>query len=65
MKCEICGEETKTAFTPDLDIDGLGFCEKHQAVMRTAYYILIYVGIKDYNRFIKDKRKALAPPPKK
>jgi len=62
MKCEICREEAIGALSPDLDIDGLGFCKKDAEDMRTAYYILIYVGEKAYNRFINDKRKALPSP---
>jgi hypothetical protein len=53
MKCEICGQEATHRFSPDLDIDGLGGCDKHKESVQMAYYILINVGEKGYKSFLK------------
>jgi hypothetical protein len=58
MKCEICGETAVMQLSPDLDVDGLGSCEKHKEQVRTAYMILMYLGEKDYNRYLKVLKRA-------
>lgn len=62
MKCEICGAETNLQLSPDLDVEGLGTCEKDKEDMQTAYIILLSFGEKAYRDFIDTKRKALPPP---
>jgi hypothetical protein len=56
MKCEICGEEATHAFSPDLDISGLGACENHTRDMQYAYFILFQDGEEEYNKFIRSKK---------
>lgn len=60
MKCEICNEEAVYRFSPDLDIDGLGGCEKHKESVQVAYYILINIGEKEYKSFLKSLQKTKA-----
>lgn len=53
QKCAICGRPAKYRLSPDIDINGLGSCQKHWEDMRTAYVILRMNGIKQYKSFIK------------
>ena len=57
MKCEICDEEARYKLSPDLDINGLGTCEKHKQDMWLAYFILCQFGENEYNKFIKNLKK--------
>ena len=36
MKCIICKEKAEGRFTTDLDIEGIGFCKKHQELIKSA-----------------------------
>lgn len=54
MKCEICGEEAVYRLSPDLDINGLGACEKHKRDVQLAYTILLQYGEKEYKEFVKN-----------
>jgi len=60
MKCEICGQEATHRLSPDLDIDGLGGCDKHGEDMQIAYYILLNIGEKEYQSFLKSLQKTEA-----
>lgn len=50
--CEICNVRAKWRFSPDLDIRGLGACQKHLEIVREGYRILLFLGIKEYKRYI-------------
>ena len=62
MKCEICKEEAIFRFSPDLDINGLGSCEKHKQDMQIAYLILLTGGEEACKAFLNSLEKADAPP---
>ena len=53
MKCSICGKKATIRLSPDLDIQGLGACKKHEDDMMIAYILLTKDGVKEYNEFIK------------
>lgn len=53
QKCIICGADAVYFYSPDLDVQGLGACEKHNTDIKTAYGILIYLGEDDFNRFLE------------
>jgi hypothetical protein len=63
MKCEICGEEAGYRLSPDLDINGLGACEKHVRDMQVAYFILFQEGEEEFNEFIKNLKSNYVIPP--
>ena len=65
MKCEICGEEATHRYSPDMDIDGVGGCDKHNESVQIAYYILLNEGLEAFNGFIKSLQKTEAPPSEK
>ena len=54
VKCEICDEEAVCGFSPDMDIEGLGACEKHRDDVRLAYYILFQEGEREYKEYIEN-----------
>jgi len=62
MKCEVCQEEAFVRFSPDLDIDGLGACEKHKDDVDMAYIILITSGKEEYEKFIKSLKRRESQP---
>jgi hypothetical protein len=41
MKCIICGKKAKWRYSPDLDINGIGACNKHKKDVHTYYFALI------------------------
>lgn len=41
MKCLICHKPAKYRFSPDLDIAGLGACEKHEKDVQLLYIMLL------------------------
>ena len=51
--CEICGYRAKWRFSPDLDIRGLGACQKHLEIVRQGYGILLSLGIEEYKAYRK------------
>ena len=55
--CEICSKKAIYRLTPDLDIQGLGACEKHKQDMQIAYIILTTEGEKEYREFIESSKK--------
>ena len=61
MKCEICGQEATHRLSPDLDIDGLGGCDKHREDVQIAYYILLNEGFEACQSFLKSVQKSEAP----
>lgn len=50
--CEICGGKAIYTLSPDIDIHGLGACEEHLAILKQAYFILIYLGEDDYQAYM-------------
>lgn len=59
QKCIICGADAVYLYSPDLDVQGLGACEKHNKDIRTAYGILMYLGKDDFNRFLGSCKKRI------
>jgi hypothetical protein len=57
MKCEICQEEAVFQLSPDMDINGLGACEKHKEKVKMAYYILINLGEEAFRDYINSEKK--------
>jgi len=57
MKCEICNGEAVYRFSPDVDIEGLGACEKDREYVQAAYIILVNEGSEAFNSFMKSLRK--------
>lgn len=53
MRCEICKKKAVYKFSPDIDIQGLGACEKHKKDMTIAYMLLFQQGEEEYRAFIK------------
>ena len=41
IKCIKCGKKGIGRLSPDLDIDGIGFCEKHKEDVMLGYYALL------------------------
>lgn len=67
--CIICNRRAKWRFSPDLDIWGIGSCEKHLEVVRVAYTLLISSGkeafeeyVKHYQEGIKKQQNAIKGP---
>lgn len=58
MKCIICSEPATKRFSPDLDIQGIGACDSHLEDVRLSYILLISGGIKEFEKFIKNLKKA-------
>lgn len=42
MKCFICGKRAIFSFSPDLDIEGLGACKRHEERVRMGYVVIHY-----------------------
>lgn len=57
MICVICGKKAAFRYSPDLDIQGVGACKKHNEDVRLAYVMLITSGEKDFYKFINDAKK--------
>lgn len=41
IKCIKCGKDGIGRYSPDLDIDGIGFCKEHQEDVMLGYAALI------------------------
>ena len=41
MKCIICSKKAIGRFSPDLDINGIGFCKKHKEQVTLGYMALL------------------------
>ena len=56
MKCIVCKNKATKRFSPDLDIQGIGACNKHLEQVQLAYIALLQ-GDKDiYESLIKKIR---------
>ena len=53
MKCIICNKKAVFRFSPDMDIDGVGSCKKHNADVTIAYSVLLSMDDKMFWDFIK------------
>lgn len=42
MKCAKCGHEAFKNISPDIDISGIGFCQKHEELVMMAYMLLMH-----------------------
>jgi len=58
MKCEICNGEAVYRFSPDVDIEGLGACDKDKESVQMAYIILLNEGLEPFKSFLKSLQKA-------
>lgn len=56
MKCLICDKETKTGLTLDLDINPIGFCDKHEKEVRFSMDILMSDGEESFKAFINQAK---------
>jgi len=56
-KCEVCNKPAKWLFSPDMDISGLGSCDKHKMDVTIAYHMLITEGEKEYHNMIDSYKK--------
>ena len=52
-QCIICKKKAKFRFSPDMDIQGIGTCKKHQSDVQIAYGILLTIDEKMFWDFIK------------
>lgn len=41
MKCIICGKKAMGKFSPDLDVNGIGFCKKDKQQVMIGYIVLL------------------------
>ena len=57
QQCIVCGKDAVYIYSPDLDIQGLGACEKHNTDVSTAYGILIFIGEDDFNMYLDACKK--------
>lgn len=55
MKCYKCGKKTNLRLTPDLDLKGIGFCKKHESIIRLAY--MVANTIEEFDKIIGTKQK--------
>lgn len=53
MKCLICDKDATTTFTPDMDVKGLSTCEEHKLIVHHLYYTLVWLGAKEFKKFLK------------
>lgn len=63
MKCVVCQEQAVTCYSIDIDVSGIGACEKHADHVGTAYIALLWSGedmfwklIKGHKDYIKVKK---------
>lgn len=57
MKCCICNKLATGSISPDLDIEGIGFCDEHKDKVMFAYTILMYEGEDAFKNYIKNLKK--------
>lgn len=53
MNCYICNKKAIGKFTPDMDINGIGFCKEHEDVIRAGYIALVTGNEKLFKQLIK------------
>ena len=53
MKCSICNKQATGRYSPDLDINGIGFCKEHEESVQIAYYLLINEGEESFNKYLR------------
>lgn len=54
MKCVKCGKEATRAYSPDIDIKGLGTCEECKEDVGLAYLMIIQRTPEMVNDYTKD-----------
>lgn len=52
--CNVCGEDAVACLSPDIDIKGLCFCEKHRFTVYAVYHAIIADDEADIAEMIKD-----------
>ncbi len=57
-KCIICDKKATKRFSPDLDIRGLGSCDKHENDVQFGYVMLMQGDDKMFEAWLKGMRKA-------
>lgn len=57
MKCLVCGKLAKWRWSPDLDIDGIGACDKHQEDVQLAYVMLLQQDEEMFESYITSLRR--------
>ena len=49
LECHLCDKPAVGRFSPDMDISGLAFCEKHRDLIGVAFYCLMTDNIEDFD----------------
>ena len=57
MKCVVCDKEATGRISPDMDLQGVGYCDQHQDGVMLAYIALIGDGIETFERMIQKLKK--------
>jgi len=56
--CHKCGKPATGRYSPDMDIAGLAFCDKHQELMAAAFYCLLQDDTETFNQLMGTDLKA-------
>ncbi|MDE2031389.1 MAG: hypothetical protein KGI58_03990 [Patescibacteria group bacterium] len=56
MQCAICEKKATKRFSPDLDIQGIGTCDKHLKDVMVGYVLLLQGSKKEYFNYMKGLR---------
>ena len=57
MSCIICKKKVIGRLSPDLDLNGIGYCKEHKEDVEFGYVMLIQGDKEMFDAYIKDKRK--------
>lgn len=57
MKCIKCNKKAIGRLSPDLDINGIGFCKKHEWEVKMAYFALMQGDEKKFRDLLKIKKE--------
>ena len=50
--CHKCGKPATGRYSPDKEVAGLAFCDKHKELMAAAFYCLIHNDTKTFDQLM-------------
>lgn len=59
MKCEVCNKKATGHIKVDVDISGIGYCKEHEKEVSSGFFILVTLGLPQYERYIKSLKTKL------